>query len=195
MSGKARAVAKVRGQKTKMKKETEEAKQVAQRYAKITDLLVEGKKGAKLETMIAEREREEKGHGDKARDRDKPRNTEILQDFLISTAEQALMSLTCSSSSASPFLTNQPCLSMPVNPVEPTAAYLIPYMASDSVFPPPCTTSETYYDRPFDSRGNKYGGRRSRSRSLEHPLHYHDTPLGKVPPTHMFKMLAVSASM
>jgi hypothetical protein len=81
MSGKAKgkAMAKVRERKTE--KETEKEKRAAQRYAKITNLLVGGKKGAELETVIAEWERETKGHGDKARDRDKPRNTETPQDF------------------------------------------------------------------------------------------------------------------
>jgi hypothetical protein len=36
------------------KRETEKEKRAAQRYAKITNLLVEGKKGAELETVIAE---------------------------------------------------------------------------------------------------------------------------------------------
>jgi hypothetical protein len=40
------------------KKETEKERWAAQQYVKITDLLVEGKKGAKLETVIAEWERE-----------------------------------------------------------------------------------------------------------------------------------------
>jgi hypothetical protein len=185
MSGKAKgkAVAKVRERKTKTKKETEKEKRAAQRYAKITDLLVEGKKGTELETAIAKWERETKGRGDKARDRDKPRNTETPQEVLISTVEQPSTSHTRSSSSASPFPADQPSLSIPENPTEPTAICLTPDTASDSAFPPPSTTSETYYDRPFDNEG----GRRSRSRSPEHPLHYHDTSLGRVPLTHMFK--------
>jgi hypothetical protein len=114
MSGKAKGkvVAKVRERKTKMKK-TEKEKRAAQRYAKITDLLVEGKKGDELETAIAEWERETKGRGDKARDRDKPRYTETPQDLLTSTVEQASTSHTRSSLSASPFPVNQPRISTP----------------------------------------------------------------------------------
>jgi hypothetical protein len=39
----------------------------------------------------------------------------------------------------------------------------------------------------LDNEGDKYGGRRSRSRSPKHPLHYPDASLGKVPLTHIFK--------
>jgi hypothetical protein len=43
--------------KTKTKKQTEKEKIASQQYAKITDLLVEGKKGAELELAFAEWER------------------------------------------------------------------------------------------------------------------------------------------
>jgi hypothetical protein len=94
-----------------MKKETAKEKRAAQRYAKITDLLVEGKKGAELETSIAEWERETKGRGDKAKDRDKPRSTETPQYFLISTVEQASMSFIVV------------CLSFPQPPFHPRQSY------------------------------------------------------------------------
>jgi hypothetical protein len=165
-SGKAKgkAVAKVRERKTKTKKQTEKEKRASQRYAKITDLLVEGKKGAELELAIAEWEREAKG---KTKDREKNKNTQTPQ---ASTSHPR---------SSSPFSLHQPRLS-----IDPTASCLTPDTPSESAFPPPSSTSETHYDRPFDIDSNDGG--RSRSRSPEHPAHYFNA-LGKVPLTHMFK--------
>jgi hypothetical protein len=64
----------------KTEKETEKEKQVTQRYAKIIELLVGVKKGAELETVIAEWARETKGRGDKAKTQ-KHRDAARLFDF------------------------------------------------------------------------------------------------------------------
>jgi hypothetical protein len=70
--GKGKAVVKARERKIKTQKHTEKQRIASQRYAKITDLLVKGKKGAKLELAFAEWEMETKS---KSKDRDKTRNT------------------------------------------------------------------------------------------------------------------------
>jgi hypothetical protein len=108
----------------------------------------------------------------------------MLQDFLISTVKQAPTSFTRSSSSASPFPTNQPHLSIPDNPIKPTATCLTPDMASDSIFPPP-STSETCYVRSIVEAT-------STGVDALAPIAWNThftimTPLCKVPLTHMFK--------
>jgi hypothetical protein len=167
---KGKAVAKVRERKMKTKKETEKEKKAAQRYAKITDLLVEGKKGAELEAAVAEWEREAKGRGEKA----KNRITEMPQGHVRQSAISRRHSPSLSS--------RRPHLSL--IPDEHTELSSTPDTSSDVAPPPLSTTSETEHDRPFD---HDSGGKSSRSRSPEHPSPDPGSSLSKVSLTHMFK--------